>query len=229
MGVFLGNVRLGKIRKTTCMCQHYLGYGPSLSLFGICKRRVELYRLSIELPGSCQHPTSNNQTLCCGLWSWLRIFHVSDMPFICCIIKQTFYSDAAVKLKEKANVLFRKASFSEALSVYKLILQQFGDSTPAPFMRIIRSNLAACFIELGESICVWIVDHTFLHNFQASMRALLKALIQYSWHPRPNPFPCTNKKQIRFSIKPIFEGPAVFANSEAQYWHCSHWICIRTW
>lgn len=56
--------------------------------------------------------------------------------------------DAIIELlKEKANALLRKSLFSDALSVYLSILQQFGNSTP-PFTRVILCNIAACFVEL---------------------------------------------------------------------------------
>jgi len=62
---------------------------------------------------------------------------------------------AVIELKKRANALFRKSWFSDALFVYQSILQQISDSIPAPFTRVIRCNIAACFIELSQSIFVF--------------------------------------------------------------------------
>jgi len=92
-----------------------------------------------------------------------------------------YHADAAIELKEKANALFRNKLFSDALSVYVSIFQQFGYSIPAPFTRVIWCNLAACFVELGEFTGIRPfffhlknVAHTYY--FQASMRMLSKTL-----------------------------------------------------
>jgi len=61
------------------------------------------------------------------------------------------YIASVSKLKETANALFKEKSFAEANKIYQSIIEQH-DNLSIPLIRIMRSNSAACFIELGVDI-----------------------------------------------------------------------------
>jgi hypothetical protein len=52
-------------------------------------------------------------------------------------------------MKEAANELYSKRDFQGAVSKYNAILDQFSQSNLPVFFRAVRSNRAACLIELG--------------------------------------------------------------------------------
>ena len=61
------------------------------------------------------------------------------------------YIASVSKLKETANALFKEKSFAEANNIYQSIIEQH-DNLSVQLIRIMRSNRAACFIELGVII-----------------------------------------------------------------------------
>jgi hypothetical protein len=60
-----------------------------------------------------------------------------------------FDPDIALQTKEAANELYSKRNFQGAVSKYNAILDQFSQSNLPVFLRAVRSNRAACLIELG--------------------------------------------------------------------------------
>jgi len=63
----------------------------------------------------------------------------------------TIYIAPVSKLKETANALFMNKCFAEANNIYQSIIEQ-QDNLSVQLIRIMRSNRAACFIELGVVI-----------------------------------------------------------------------------